>query len=205
MHTFIFMYIRSIITCRFTCIHLLRNITIIVFIAEHPRALSCYWSVDYSRWCIKRVGGCSAMGTRVFGMLVQGFESGSGAAVSTESKTRTAVPGQMKSIFGHENRIAAECLAEGSHQKVGWRVFSCAVSPSASIRKVVGSSWVDRGQVLSKKRLRTCTERWNSMSGNFLAGCGWNSWWSWGNREPTPCCRAQRLWRSNLAQSQLLL
>ena len=164
---------------------------------HHHHCIHCWTSTclelllicDYSRWCIKRVGGCSAIETRVFGMLVQGFESGSGAAVSTGHDKDSSARTDAVNIWAWKKNYC-RVWPEGSHQKVGWRVFSCGVSPSASIRKVVevtrGSCQVLLKKSWQKKGLRTCTERWNKMSENFLAGCGWNSWleaWSWGNRE----------------------
>lgn len=149
MHTFTFMYIRSIFTCKFTCIHLLRNITIIVFIAEHPRALSCYWSVTI-------LGGASkglvaaAPWELVFGMLVQGFESGSGAAVSTESRQGQRCQDKWGQYLGMKIELLLNVWPKARIKKLD---EGSSAAPSVHLHQSGKwwKSWVDRVRY-SRKR-----------------------------------------------------
>lgn len=125
---------------------------------HHHHCIHCWTSTclelllicDYSRWCIKRVGGCSAMGTRVFGMLVQGFESGSGAAVSTESRQGQRCQDKWSQYLGMKIELLLNVWPKARIKKLD---EGSSAAPSVHLHQSGKwwKSWVDRVRY-SRKR-----------------------------------------------------
>ena len=106
--------------------------------------------IHWQIWCIKRVGGCSAMGTRVFGMLVQGFESGSGAAVSTESRQGQRCQDKWGQYLGMKIELLLNVWPKARIKKLD---EGSSAAPSVHLHQSGKwwKSWVDRVRY-SRKR-----------------------------------------------------